>query len=175
MDISAMNMFLSEDNIKRHLEHYRTQKLRLSIIEKSFPLLKGRTIGVIWRLSIDRTARAEAIWLKWYIESHGCFFDSFSISLQKSKIISKAYSSCEKFLYEIYLEAMKREYGFLYVYLDKGAPKIIFEAEPNIAFLKVKPILCFDLYEHTYFSDYIFGKEKFIRSALTYLNTGKLK
>ena len=30
-------MFLSEDNIKRHLEHYRTQKLRLSIIEKSFP------------------------------------------------------------------------------------------------------------------------------------------
>lgn len=175
MDISAMNMFLSEDNIKRHLEHYRTQKSRLSIIEKSFPIIKGRSIGEICRLSIDRTARAEAMWLMWYIESHGCFFDSFSLSPEKTEIISKSYSSREKFLYEIYLEAMKREHGFLYIYLDKGTPKIMFEAEPNIAFFKVKPMLCLDLYEHTYFSDYIFGKDKFVRSALSYLNTGKLK
>ena len=49
MNLNAMNLFLSEENIKRHLEHLRTQKLKYSILEKSVPELKGKSIKEILR------------------------------------------------------------------------------------------------------------------------------
>ena len=61
MNFKAMNMFLSEENIKRHLEHLRTMKLKYSILEKSLPELKGRSIAQIVRLGINRKLKDEAI------------------------------------------------------------------------------------------------------------------
>ena len=174
MDLKAMNMFLSEDNIKRHLEHLRNYRLKLSILEKSLPELKGKAMSEIIRTGFSRDIREEALRLIWYIKSHECFFDSFTESPKRSDRLAKAYSSREKFVYDLYLEAKDRDFGFLYVYLDREMPKILFMSDWDRSFMKIKPLLALDLYEHTYFTDYGFAKDRFIRSALMYLDTGKL-
>lgn len=176
MNIKAMNMFLSEESIKKHLEHLRTEKLKLSILEKSVPEIKGKNISEIAKLSIKREVRDEALQLIWYIKSHECFFRSFCQVQLKSERLLRFFSSREKFLYDIFTEAMKYKYGFLYVFVDKrGMPRTAFESEHNIAFTKIDPILAIDLYEHTYFSDYGFMKNKFLNNSLSFLDTGKLK
>lgn len=174
MNIKAMSMFLSEDNIKRHLEQLRTYRLRLSILEKSLPELKGKDINEINRLPLERKAKEEALVLHWAIKSHECFFDSFSEMPGRSEMIDKHYSSRDSFIYNLYTEGMKSGCGFLYVYVNRSVPKTLFLNEFDMSFLRIKPILTLDLFEHTYFLDYGFAKDRFLRSALSYLNTGKL-
>ena len=174
MNIKAMNLFLSEENIKRHLEYLRNIRLKLSILEKSIPELKGKNMGEINRLNLSREVREEALQLIWKIKSHECFFNSFSETVGKSELLKNTYSSVEKFLYELFLEAMKQEDGFLYVYADRGVVKRKFMREFEKSFLKIDPMLALDLYEHTYLLDYGFAKDKFIRSALMYFDLSRL-
>lgn len=174
MNIKAMNLFLSDDNIKRHLEYLRNCRLKFSILEKSVPELKGKEMSEICRLGFPREVKDEALELLWKIKSHQCFFHSFSETPGRSEALNRTYSSGEKFLYELYLEAMKREYGFLYVYQERGTIKMEFMTEFDKTFLKINPLLALDLYEHTYFSDYGFAKDKFVRNALMYFDTSKL-
>lgn len=175
MNLSAMNLFLSYSNIKRHLEHMREEKLRYSILEKSLPQLKGKSINQIIRLNIDRNAKDEAIKLLWYIKSHDCFFDSFAEKQTRSDNLLKFYSSAEKFLYDLYVEAVEHDGGFMYIYFDRqGVPKWIFSSECDGAFIRYKPVLALDLYEHSYFLDYGFNKRLYLRNALSYLNLASL-
>lgn len=174
MNFRAMNMFLSEDNIKRHLAHFRNYKLKMSILEKSIPELRGRTMSEIARMPLDRAAKEEALKLLFPIKAHECFFNSFSEVPVKSETVLKAYPSMENFAYELYLEAMANGCGFLFVYLDRGAPKTLFMDRYDKAFLKIEPLFALDLFEHTYFLDYGFEKERFVRAAIMYLNTARL-
>ena len=175
MNVMPMNMFLSEDNIKRHLEHLRTYRLRYSILEKSFPDIKGKDIAGIVRMKIKREIKDEALSLLWYIKSHECFFDSFTDRQQKGGKLTKHYSSRDKFLYDLFVEAKEREYGFLFVYLDKyGIPRCRFSTATDGAFINYEPILALDLYEHAYFNDYGFNRDRYLRSALEYLDLERL-
>ena len=176
MDYSVMTEFLSEDNIKKHLEYLRDLKLRLSILEKSLPQLKDKAIGDIARLPIDRLAKAEAVKLKNEILSHEVFFNSFTESNGKCEWIKKYYSSREAFLYELFVEAMATDGQFLYVYKDRhGSPAYSFSVDSPDVFIRYQPLLAMDLYEHTYFADYGFKKDKFLRSALERFDLRKLE
>lgn len=176
MNFNAMRLFLSEDNIKNHLEHLHTQRLRLSILEKSVPQIKGKTITEIWRMGIDRDIKNEASSLIWYIKSHECFFNSFTETPERCKRLEKHYSSREKFLYDLFMMANDRDCGFLYVYNDmQGKPQTVYSTGNDGAYIKFEPILAIDTYEHTYFTDYGYNKERFLRNALAYLNTGLLE
>ncbi len=175
MDFKAMNRFLSEENIKRHLEHLRTQKLRLSILEKSIPELGGKTMAQICRSNLKSAVKDEALDLMWYIRSHECFFDSFCENQQRNMLILKHFSSLEKYIYDIYTEAKGYNHGFLYMFIDKlGIPRTHYSDRYDGAFVKYKPCLAIDLYEHTYFSDYGFDRERFLKNALTHLDVSKL-
>ena len=72
-------------------------------------------------------------------------------------------------------EAKEREYGFLFVYLDKyGIPRCRFSTATDGAFINYEPILALDLYEHAYFNDYGFNRDRYLRSALEYLDLERL-
>lgn len=174
MNFKAMNMFVSEESINKHLEHLRSYRLRLSILEKSLPELKGKEMWQIIRSGLGREVKEEALGLHWYIRAHECFFNSFTEVPKRSELINKYYSSRERFVYDLYLEAMKKEYGFLFVYIDRGVPKTVFATAFDRALIKFSPILALDLYEHTYFSDYGFSKDRFLRAALMYFDTARL-
>ena len=172
MNFEAMNLFLSEGNIKRHLEHLREKRLCYSILEKSMPQLRDLTMNEIIRLNIDREVKEEALSLLWYIKSHECFFDSFS---ENHPVGNISRLSAEKLLYEVYTEAMRRDHGFLFVSLDKqGIPRLTFSMGNDGSFIKYEPILALDLYEHTYFFDYGFDKKRFLQNAIKYLNISSL-
>lgn len=175
MNINAMNLFLSDSSIKRHFEHLREERLRYSILEKSCPELKGRSISEIVRLNISKEIKDEAVSKLRYIKSHECFFNSFAEHQVISENTVKQYKSKERLLYEIYSESVERNYGFMYIYLDKqGNIKWSFEEEGDGSFLCFNPVLALDLFEHTYFLDYGFEKKLFLRNALAYLNLSSL-
>ena len=175
MNILAMKLFLSEDNIKRHIEHLREKRLKYSILEKSIPQLEGKSINDIVRLNIDRNIKDEAISLLWYIKSHESFFNSFTEEHTKCDKVLAHYSSLESFLYDVYTEALEHNNGFLYIYLDRqGKPRWIFSDKCEGAFIRYEPILTLDLYEHVYYLDYGFQKKRFLHNALMYLNLSSL-
>ena len=175
MNIKAMTMFLSEDNIKKHIEHLNEQRLKLSILEKSAEGLKGKSLSEIIKLDLNKDIKTEAINLLWYIKTHELFFDSFSEEQKRCKSVERYSGSAQSFGYYIYTEAMKYNIGFLFVYLNcKGRPVARYSDGFDGAFVKYEPRLVIDLYEHAYFADYGFKKDKFLSSAICRLDLSKL-
>ena len=175
MNLKVMNLFLSDENIKKHLEHFRTFKLKYSVLEKSVTELKGMCISEVFKSNFGKEEKTEALTLLWQIKSHELFFKSFSEAPRWNDEMKKHFSSRDKFLYDILCEANDVSGGFLYVYKDRQQNiRIIFADEYDGAFVKYEPMLCLDLYEHTYFADYGFNKEKFLKNALAYFDTGRL-
>ena len=175
MNITAMRCFLSEENILRHMDYLNTLKLKLSVIEKSFPEMQGLDISQISRTNLPADAKSDAAELMWRIKSHTCFFDSFVEENSINKNKKKLGISVEKIIYDVYSLAMEKEYGFIYMFVDKKSrPRLRFTHENDGAFVKYMPLISIDLYEHTYFSDYGFKKDKFLRNALIHLDLNKL-
>ena len=175
MNNKALNFFLSEDNIKEHLEHLRYLRLKYSVLIKSFRELEGMGLSEILKMSLNKNIKEEAIELLWQIKSHELFFYSFVENPLSTDKIRKENVSKERFLYDIMTYAQDKDYGFLYVYKDKQNNIVnLFTDHYDGAFAKYQPILCIDLYEHTYFLDYRFKKDKFLRNALAYFDLGRL-
>lgn len=175
MNLKAMKMFLSEENVKKHLEHFRNLRLRFSVLEKSIPELKGKDISAVSKLSISRKIKDEALELLWQIKSHELFFNSFTINPLWNEEIRKHNSSRERLIYDVFSQVKDLYYGFLYVYTDRHKNIItIYSNKYDGTFVKYQPSLCLDLYEHTYFNDYGFKKDKFLSNALGYFDTGRL-
>lgn len=174
METEAMNLFLSEENIRRHKEHLHKERLKYSILEKSEPQLKEKKIKEILRMNIGREVKDEAILRLSYIKAHECFFSSF-FSSKKQSILKKSNLASEKLLYDIFLCASEKEHCFLFLYSDrKGNIRWLFSNLTDGAFIKYHPQLALDLYEHTYFLDYGFDKKRFLRNALAHLNLSSL-
>lgn len=175
MNTRAMNIFLSEENINRHLDYFRRLKLKYSILEKSFPFLTSKSLGEVASCNLNRADKFEVMNLLWEIYAHECYFNSFTSQPQRCDKIKAFYSSQDRFVYELYDMSKEQNSGFLFVYLDgKGKPSASISNKPDGAFVKYLPVLALDLCEHSYFADYGFKKDKYIRSALTYFDLSKL-
>ena len=171
MDYSAMRLFLSEENIKMHLEYLNKQRLVYSILQKSNSEIVGNDIKAIYNQNLPRGVKREALNLLCDIKSHELFFNSFANSSPMCKKIKEFYGSAEKLIYEAFILAKSNSYGFVYAFLDKKkSPHIEYRIDPLDVFIKYEPILALDLSEHTYFKDYGFNKERFFKNALGYLN-----
>ena len=109
MNIKAMSFFLSEDNIKEHLEHLRYLRMNYSILLKSIPEIQGKDIGSLLRTAIERKAREEAIELLWKIKSHELFFNSFSENQKWNDELKKRNCSKERFIYEATIQGNGHE------------------------------------------------------------------
>lgn len=175
MNKAVLREFLSEDNLNMHISHLKNEALRYSILEKSINKLSGLTIDEISRSGLKREERKEAISCLSYIESHKCYFDSFGHLRKRCDALRKYFGSEEKLLYEIFEIARHGDNGFLYVYIDNKGKPIIELASPHSAYTRFSPVLALDLYEHAYFLDYGFEREKYLRSAISHLDIEKLE
>ena len=163
--------FLSERNIRLHKDFLRLERLRFSIIEKSYPNIVGKDAREISKIRFN--SRDEALDLICNIKCHEMFFSSFSDGRVPSDAVRKAYGSEAGFLYELYECARESREEFLLVYSNGG--KISYSTGSRLCFLNGKrAALALDLCEHSYFLDYGFDRDEYIKSALSFLNISKL-
>ena len=171
MNFEGLNCFLSEDNIRRHREFLNTARLKLSILTKSDGRLKGITLGEAKRLRGDRSLREELCSLLWCINSHEAYFDSFRVN---PYVDPRKKSISEKLLYDIYSLGMNRDYGFICISAEGDNVKLSFSDGNNRLDNFDDKILCLDLYEHAYFLDYGFNKDKYLKNAISHLDIGRV-
>lgn len=174
MNRTVLREFLSEDNLNLHISHMKNASYKYSILEKSIKGLQDKSLYDLPYLRLCREDRDEAINLLSYIESHKCYFDSFAHLNKKCNSVRKYFGSEEKFLYEIFETSRYETHAFLYVYLDNRRRAKIEVAAPESVYIKFNPVLALDIYEHAYFLDYGFEKEKYLRAAISRLDIEKL-
>lgn len=168
--------FLSEESVLRHKEYLRGLKLKYSVLEKSYPEIRGLELGEIYRARIDGGTREECLSLFTKIMMHDLYFNSFCDELHNSMPVRESFGSEANFLYEIELEISQHEAaGFLLIFFDrkKRLKFKILEGFSEIL-LSSAPVLALDLYEHAYFSDYGFDRKRYVKSALSHLNLNKI-
>lgn len=171
--MDPMRTFLTDENISCHKEYMKTLRLRHSIMEKSCPEIKGKSISEIEKMCINNKEKQEILQNFREYLAHHLYFSSFCHEQRPHKFLKKYYSSTEAFLYQIYLSAMSEKTGFIFVYIsDRGIPEIMHRQFQEK--LKYTPRLSLDISEHAYFLDYRFDKESYIRNAISHLNLSLL-
>ncbi len=170
-----MTDFFSEDNIALHKEYLRIKRLKYSIFEKSIRGIKGKDVTDILRMRLDRMEKSEILYLLSEITLHNIFFDSFTdckyCNVDRS---DRKYKSSYDLLNDIYRKAMSVEHGFVTVSLRREGINVC-ASESYIELLKYEiPVLALDVCEHAYFYDYRFDKEKYLLTALPYINLSKI-
>ncbi len=168
--------FVSKANKSIHKEYLRQLRLRLSIFEKSYPWIKGKNTKEIARGGLKSDERDELIRLKGEILAHEIYFSSFGES-SGAPSLRKEYGSEASFLYNLFCEAKKcRNGGFLLIYIDKrGKINSYIGNDYYKLFDECVPCLAIDLCEHAFFYDYLFEREKYIKSAISRLNLSKIE
>ncbi len=170
---NPLRTFLSEENINCHREYMKTLRLQHSIMEKSIPEIKGKSVYEIEKMHISNKDKKDILPIFREYLAHQMYFNSFCIQPKSLSTIKKYYSSVEAFLYEIHLLAMKSESGFVFVFIgDRGIPEITHKHGYDR--IKNTPRLALDISEHAYFLDYRFDKESYVRNALSHLDLSLL-
>ncbi len=175
MNTAAMRSFLSDCNIRQHVEHLRHLKLLHSVNEKSFPEIKGMPPAEISRAPLPKREKWEILGNLKSIKAHELYFSSFTERPAAVKALRRYFSSEEAFLYEALELGKGGGCSFLYVYVDgRGRPALSVSRPGDDFFIRREPLLAVDLFEHAYFSDYGFDSEKYLKSALSHLDLARL-
>ena len=164
--------FLSEENIALHKEYVRQMRLKYSILESSIPALHGADVLEISRLRLTRRDREDATALLSDIALHDIFFSSFAKEkYARSERISREFGSEAAFLNSLFVLCKNSACGFLTVDKNSRAKVVL---DPRDAFCNGSPMLAIDLFEHAYFLDYGFDRERYLVLCLSYLDLSKL-
>jgi len=169
--------FLSEENIQIHKESVQHKKHLLSIIEKSIEGIKSKNIRDIIKQKMSRKDKEDTLILLSDIRLHELFFSSFSDnSYSPSEPLRSMYGSEAAFLNELFSACMREDMGFVCVYYN-GRKVTLSASQKELyrLFLESDPIFAVDVSEHAYFLDYGFDKERYLRSALPYLDLSRIK
>ena len=174
MDISNLRCFLSEDNISLHKDHYGNLLSLSNVIYKSFPALKDVDPNDLKKIRIKSVRQNEYLPALNLAHLHKIFFGSFTDKPARCDYIRKWYSSEDDFLYGAYLAARESFSSFVYFFVHRdGRPDFKITDGESYSF-EYSPVLAVDLFEHSYFMDYGFDRDRYIRRAFSVLNLEKL-
>lgn len=166
MRLEGMRAFLSEDAISGHLAYYRRERCKYSILEKSIPEIRGKSLRELYKMPHSGDLGDEILSRANFLKSHELYFSSFCERRRVCCEIKKYYSSEAAFLYEISERALRMQGGFLYILRDKRGRPFAVSSEDLRFGRDFAPALALDMEEHAYFLDYRFNKERFISAAL---------
>ncbi len=163
--------FVSERALNLHKDHVKNEKLRLSVFEKTYPELTGKSIKDIMHTGCKD--RAEIARLILNVRSHEIYFSSFGKHYTQSETVRRQFGSEAAFLYEMQKEMIAAEGKFFFIYVNGRKVKTRFGDEREL--LKTcGNVLAVDLSEHSYFLDYGFDKSEYVRKLLPYLDLSAL-
>ena len=168
----ALRLFVSENALKLHREYLIDIEHKISILRKSLSGLSDDIKDVI-RGRFTKEIKREAASLFFERDCHRIFFNSFTEVPVEAPYIRSKYSSENAFVYEIYRYILKMGNGLFCVYVDRRGDFCFAKAEEVYPFASDR-MLIVDACEHSYFFDYGFNREKYIRNALSHLNLARL-
>ncbi len=172
--MSALRTFLTEENVNLHKRHLEDLRLSHSINEKSMPRIAGMLPSEVMRCGIPADVRSEVVANLLDIRAHELYFSSFCHSRKRVDAIRRYYSSEDAFLYDAFSLAKGENLGFLIFYTGpRGEPKFTVARDLSLL-LRTPARLAVDLFEHAYFLDYGFDREKYLRAALEHLDIERL-
>lgn len=174
MNTEPMKLFLTEESIREHLGYLKHLKAKLSINEKSIPKLKGKTTRDILSMRIPRALSREMCEIKNRILSHEIYFSSFSEDRRSLDNIKRLHGTADSYRYEIFERANKSRCEFIYITQNRGRTNITECNDISSPELLDGVKLCIDLSEHSYFLDYRFDRERYLKSACYYLDLSRL-
>ena len=163
--------FVSERALSLHKEYVEAERLRLSVIEKTYPELSGRSARDILRTKC--ADKREAARLKLNISCHELYFSSFGGQYAASEAIRRSYGSEATFLYKLGKFAEECGERFAFIYADGKAVRVRGGDEWSLLRIDEGPLVI-DLFEHAYFLDYGFDKKAYIKNLLPYLDLSLL-
>lgn len=167
--------FISDACKALHEDYLRTMKLRLSIFEKSYSKVAGKSLSEIERMRIPSGEREELIRLKAEILAHELYFSSFGASNERCERVCEHYGSEAAFLYRLFTECACVDGGFLLLYADSRGKPSFYAGRDYIGLLyRDTPMLAVDLCEHAYFCDYGFNRDSYVKAALSELKLSKI-
>ncbi len=173
MEKDSMRNFLSSENIGIHKEYLKKLKLKYSVLTKSDPRLLRLDIFDMRRKLPRSDIKSEAMSLLSEILSHEIYFSSFSDKRIRCPRLCERYGSENSFLYELFSAAKPHCHGFLYIFSDKLGVRYEI-SDGNYIFKNSLPCLAVDLYEHAYFQDYRFDRERYLEAAISNLDLSKI-
>ena len=168
---SGISAAVSERALRIHNEHLESLKLKYSVLEKSCPELRGKTLREIMKFKTKY--RAEAINLKSDIMLHELYFSSFGEAYQRSDCVRKSFGSEANFLYELFEFCKSQNNGYALIYLNRGKIAFTGGSCEQLCVMKNQH-LCVDLCEHAYFLDYGFEREEYLKNLLPYLDISRI-
>ncbi len=169
---SGIAVFISEQSCSLHEEYLKSLKLRYSVMEKSFPEIKGADLKKLYR--IRHKYKNEILELKSEIFCHELFFNSFGEAYQECVAVRGEYRTEASFLYEIFEASRDKNASYIVISADRGAVKINPLCDAGQIIKTSNPLLCIDLCEHSYFLDYGFDKERYVSNMLPHLKLSVL-
>ena len=168
----GIEAFVSEEALRLHKEHLEVLRLKYSVMEKSFPEIKNKSVDQIMRMR--QKYKEEILDVRSKIICHELYFASFGEAYQSSASLRKDYRSEPSFLYELFCAAKDGDDDYIAVFSDKNKIKIK-SLSKSTEILEIPNVLiCIDLCEHAYFLDYGFDKKRYISNLLPYLNIAAL-
>ena len=174
MSESVFSRFISTETERIHREHLKTLKHRYSILVKSVSALNGVDAQTIERVRLAPDVRRDACMLLSDIRLHELYFTSFTELAPPSPTVRSAYGSESAFLYEIFEAARHAEGKFLCIGCTRRGISIFTADKYTSPSLLSDAVLALDTAEHSYFLDYGFDIEAYVRRALPYLNLGNI-
>ena len=161
---------LSEDTLNLHKNYLKDLKLKYSVWEKSIPEISGKGIREISRMRIKEKEEIQALLLE--ILCHDVYFSSFGKEYQRSFEVKKRFRTEASFLYELYEASKNESEGFLLIYFNRGLVDYTFANKGSI--LRCEPILALDLCEHSFFLDFGFDRDSYLKKSLSLINLNSL-
>ena len=165
-----MCSFLDERYYEAHKEYLRGLKLRYSVFEHEFPVIKNVNYQELRRVKLARQDRINVQSLALEILLHEAYFSSFTSNENThSESVRELLCSEDNLKSQLYGMAMSSGVKFVGV-VERSDKAQLFVVNDYSRFLDGQVIIAVDMCEHAYFGDYGFNKEKYIRYALKYIN-----
>ncbi len=163
-------VFLQERTISLHTEYINKLKLEWSVIEKEYPSLVGVTAAEMV-VKKKKGAPIEAIKLKCMIELHDIYFSSFSKhTFTQSNALRKCFGAESTLLNTLYRLGCGMDCGYLGIGIKRGEIFAFANKECEDVFMRGKPLMVIDMFEHAYFLDYGFDRSKYLLEAIKHLD-----
>lgn len=173
---------LSYESVKAHYEGiYKTMRGKYTLNLKSCGINTPEYPPRFYKKT-DRELKRDLYYYGFAVYAHEMFFNSLTefssgYTCPKERFGSKIrenWSSYDSFLYDFTETALKmRGPGFVWAALDCSGGRLLILSNSGYEAFDIKryiPLFCIDMFEHSYYIDYYFDREKYLKNCLRIIN-----